>query len=321
MQTNNPNSKSDHRFGPIEGSSRGLIVWAGLVITLPSLLIFAFSISPYTLTLAGWEIKKIQWDQKIDDVEDFDNESMAASDTMPFQRFTSPSPTSVNPATFDSINPQKIEAGGFKVSTSLIPFYNPIFTDTTKHRVLLIGDSEAGGLRYPLNDYCLANGHKLVASVEWYSATIFNFAKSDTIAKIIQRYKPTYIFLVMGLNELFARDLKSRGSAARLLAKKLKGIPYTWIGPANWEEDFGINEVFANSADAGTYFFTKQLVLPRAEDGRHPSNRGYRIWMDSVAHWINTTAKWRLPMKEPNRRARPFRSDVVLMNAAKFKGY
>jgi len=317
MESEKSNTKSDHSLGPVEGSSRGLIVWAGLVIAIPSFLIFIFSISPYTITIAGLELKKFQLGTDVDEILSQDYAVEENIDTANVQPFS----LSDSTTSFDTIRTKSMEAGGFKINTSLIPFYNPIFTDTTKHRVLLIGDSEAGGLRYPLNDYCLANGHKLVASVEWYSATIFNFAKSDTIARIIEQYKPTYIFLVMGLNELFARDLNARGSASRLLAKKLKGIPYTWIGPANWEEDFGINEVFAKSADPGTYFFTKQLVLPRAEDGRHPSNKGYRIWMDSLACWINSSAKWRIPLNTPTKRARPFRSDIILMNAAKYRGY
>ena len=316
---NKQNNINDHSLGPIEGSSRGLIVWAGLVILIPSLLIFIFSISPYTIKIAGYDLKKFQWDTGIEAVTSAVTEEITEQDTVSFQPFAIADTATT--LTMDSLNPKPTSAGGFKVSTSLTPFFNPIFNDTTKHRVLLIGDSEAGGLRYPLNDYCLANGHKLVACVEWYSATVFNFAKADTIAKIIQRYKPTYVFVVMGLNELFAKDLKARSSAARLLAKKLRGIPYTWIGPANWEEDFGINDVFARAADTGTYFYTKQLVLPRAEDGRHPNNKGYRIWMDSLADWINTSAKWRIPLKTPTKRARPLRADIIMMNAAKFRGY
>ena len=34
-------------------------------------------------------------------------------------------------------------------------------------RILLIGDSETGGLIYPLNDYCVTNGHKLEAVLKF----------------------------------------------------------------------------------------------------------------------------------------------------------
>ena len=186
---------------------------------------------------------------------------------------------------------------------------------------MLIGDSEIGGLRYSINDYCRENGHKIVLAVEWYSATTFNFGRSDTIDKIIARYKPTYVFMVLGLNELYAKDLKARKIAANKLAEKLKGIPYTWIGPANWQEDFGINKVYESSAEPGAYFMSKNLTLPRSKDGRHPDNKGYRIWMDSIAAWVQTTAKYKLKMNVPAKRARPYLSPVITINAAEYRGY
>lgn len=311
---NNPN---DHSLGNIEGSSRWLILWAGLVIAVPAILIYLYAVSPFHFSIAQFELKKLPT-QTLDEIVD-DSSSFAASTNMPVETFLTQDTQQV--VANDSQRAKTMIAGGFQFQSSLVPFHMPIFTDSTKHRILLIGDSEAGGLRYPLNDYCLANGHKFVACVEWYSATVFNFAKADTISQIIRKYKPTYIFIVMGLNELFARDLKARSNAAKLLAKKLEGIPYTWIGPANWAEDNGINEVFAKAADQGTFFPTKTLMLPRAEDGRHPNNKGYRIWMDSLATWMTHSAKWRIPMNPPTKRARPLRASIITINAAKYRGY
>jgi hypothetical protein len=272
-------------------SSPWLIVWAGLSITLPILLLYIYSCKPEAFSLAGVELKQILGNQDID--------AMLATLDEP--------ETPANTVTSAPITDTAYEL--------------PVFADTTKHRILLIGDSESGGLRYPLNDYCLANGHKLVLSMEWYSATVFNFGRSDTIDKIIARFKPTYIFLVFGLNELYARDLKARKIAANQLAKKLRNIPYAWIGPANWDEDYGINRVFKSSADSGTYFLTKNLTLTRAGDGRHPDVQGYRVWMDSVANWLQTSAKYKMAMKPPRKRGRPFRSSIITLNAAKYRGY
>ena len=45
--------------------------------------------------------------------------------------------------------------------------------------------------------------------------SIFNLAYSDTITKIIEKYKPTYLFLVIGLNELYAKfNIKNNVSNA-----------------------------------------------------------------------------------------------------------
>jgi len=278
--------------------SRWLIVWAGFSIILPLLAIYIYSCSDNTIKIGKVEIKQVLGNQDVDLLISEVDKSVK-SDTIP-----------VSKVALDS-NGNVIKANN---AISL-------FNDTTKQRILLIGDSEIGGLRYSINDYCRENGHKIVLAVEWYSATTFNFGRSDTIDKIIARYKPTYVFMVLGLNELYAKDLKARKIAANQLAEKLKGIPYAWIGPANWQEDFGINKVYESSAEPGAYFMSKNLTLPRSKDGRHPDNKGYRIWMDSIAAWVKTTARYKLKMNVPVKRARPYLSPVITINAAEYRGY
>lgn len=297
-------------------SSPWLIVWAGLSLFLPLLLLYIYSCSPQTLQIGDLEIKQILGNQDIDAMlaaldELEEPQTAATASATTHQDTQSPFADSSIPFLNNQSN-----------KPFALPAYQlPVFADTTKHRILLIGDSESGGLRYPLNDYCLANGHKIILSLEWYSATTFNFGRSDTIQKIIAKYKPTYIFIVFGLNELYARDLKARKIAANQLAKKLRGIPYAWIGPANWDEDNGINKVFQSSADSATYFLTKKLTLTRAGDGRHPDVKGYRVWMDSIAGWLGTSARYKMAMKPPRKRGRPFRAPIITINAAKYRGY
>ena len=278
--------------------SRWLIVWAGLSILLPLLAIYIYNCSNNTIIIGKLEIKQVLGNQDVDLLISEIDKS-AENSKIPLSK-----------ALIDS-NRNVIKAN----------YVIPELSDTTKQRILLIGDSEIGGLRYSINDYCRENGHKIVLAVEWYSATTFNFGRSDTIDKIIARYKPTYVFMVIGLNELYAKDLKARKIAANKLAEKLKGIPYTWIGPANWQEDFGINKVYESSAEPGAYFMSKNLTLPRSKDGRHPDNKGYRIWMDSIAAWVQTTARYKLKMNVPVKRARPYLSPVITINAAEYRGY
>jgi lysophospholipase L1-like esterase len=194
-------------------------------------------------------------------------------------------------------------------------------SDTIKQRILLIGDSECGGLCFPLNDYCEQNGHKLLLTLAWNSATVFNFAFSDTINKIILKYKPSYLFIVLGLNELYAKDLEKRKKAADQFAKKIGGIPYLWIGPANFTKDYGINKVFESAAETDCFFLTNNMELPRGEDGRHPSIKGYRLWMDSIAKWINKSAKYKIAMEKPTKSRYAFKSRIINLNAATFRGY
>lgn len=290
-------------------------------ISLPLLLLYIYSCSLQTLYLGNFELKQIIGNQDIDAM-------LAELDEPEIPVKPSKNDGEIPAAAIDSNNLGMTKdssipfiSNNYTKPFSLPAYELPLFADTTKHRILLIGDSESGGLRYPLNDYCLANGHKLILSLEWYSATTFNFGRSDTIQKIIAKYKPTYVFLVFGLNELYARDLKSRKIAANQVAKKLRGIPYAWIGPANWDEDFGINKVFQSSADSATYFMTKKLTLTRAGDGRHPDVQGYRIWMDSIASWLQSSARYKMVMRPPRKRGRPFRAPIITINAANYRGY
>jgi lysophospholipase L1-like esterase len=193
--------------------------------------------------------------------------------------------------------------------------------DSTRHRVLLIGDSEAGGIKNVLNDYCQSNGHKLVATVEWSSATTLNFAKSDTISKIIKRYRPTFVFVLFGLNEVLAKDYSTRKALARQFQKRLNGLPYAWIGPTNWGYDYVVTDAFQAAADSAAFFSSKHLLLPKASDGRHPSLPGYRIWMGNVASWLQESSRWKIRMMPPARFGYPKKYKAIVLNAADYRGY
>lgn len=208
--------------------------------------------------------------------------------------------------------------GPTKVDSIVLVRQGPL--DTSSHRIMLIGDSESGGLRGHVNDYCLANGHELVYSLEWYSSTIYNFARSDTIEGLIKRFRPSYILIVVGLNELYATDLEAREEAAYQLKVKFGNLPFAWIGPANWTADKGINTVFSKVA-GDAFYESRKLVLPRGGDGRHPSMKGYQIWMDSLGYWMNHHAKYSIRMKTPDKRGLPIRGTCGAINAAKFRGY
>ena len=199
--------------------------------------------------------------------------------------------------------------------------FEQFISDNSEERILIMGDSECGGLCRQLNDYCVQNGHDLVLSFVWNSATILNFAYADTVTKIIKKYKPTYIFLVVGLNELYAKDISKRKTAAMTLAKKLEGIRYSWIGPANYVKDHGINNVFLSSAAPGSFFSSKDLNLPKGSDNRHPNTEGYKIWMDTIASWVTTSARFPITMNKPVKRKQGIKSKIISLNASRYRGY
>lgn len=296
--------------------SRLLNLWAGISFFIPVFIIYAYSYYDQTFIIGGLEVKKLIREK---------NDLFFKPDVLKSNKNKIDSSKIIKTSTdnnsliknIDSLSQKKqltIQNG--KRLNNLIDF-----SDTVKHKILLIGDSECGGLCYPLNDYCEQNGHKLLLTFTWNSATVFNFAFSDTINKIIFKYKPSYLFIVFGLNELPARDLEQRKKAADQFAKKIGGIPYLWIGPANYMKDYGINKVFESAAETGCFFLTNNMELPRGPDGRHPSFKGYRLWMDSIAKWISLSAKYKIAMEKPTKSVYHFKSRIINLNASNFRGY
>jgi hypothetical protein len=43
--------------------------------------------------------------------------------------------------------------------------------------------------------------------------------------------------------------------------------------------------------------------------------------MDSIAGWLQTSARYKMAMKPPLKRGRPFRAHIITINAAKYRGY
>ena len=296
--------------------SRLLNLWAGISFFIPVFIIYAYSYSDHTFIIKGYEVKKLITKKnnlflKSDGLKSNKNKSDSAKIT----RISTDNNSLIK--NIDTLLPKKQWAiSDYKRLNNSIEF-----SDTIKHRILLIGDSECGGLCFPLNDYCEQNGHKLLLTLAWNSATVFNFAFSDTINKIILKYKPSYLFIVLGLNEMYAKDLEKRKKAADQFAKKIGGIPYLWIGPANYTKDYGINKVFESAAEKDCFFLTNNMELPRGEDGRHPSIKGYRLWMDSIAKWINKSAKYKIAMEKPTKSRYTFKSRIINLNAVNFRGY
>lgn len=253
-----------------------LIAGIGLFVTMSILLIYAnYSDS---LQFNKYELKKSKdliWEQK--------NEQKISSDSTPIvKNFTD------------------------TVLLEEIPNY-----DTANKKILLFGDSQAEGLMDPLYNYTLSSGHKLLFALPWYSASDMKYASNDTLKNIINQFKPDYIIVVLGLNQIFQTSLDPSRKAVQTILKTIGDIPFSWIGPANWVEDGGINKVYEEELPKGSFFLSKNITLPRGPDGRHPNGQGYKIWMDSIATWLHSNAKWKINMVKP--------SNIVYKRGFKFK--
>lgn len=210
-----------------------------------------------------------------------------------------------------------------KTATRLRPRYieNTDSTGEKKQRILLIGDSQAGGIMYPLNDYCVENGHELVGVFTWFSASAYNFGYSKKVEEVIARFEPSLIVVVLGLNEMYARDTDRRLSAATKLKEKFGDIPYLWVGPANYMKDYGINKVYEQVAGSDRYVLSKDLELPRSSDNRHPNGKGYRIWMDFIAYFVQESPLYDFSFNPPKKTGNKIKGRIITANAGRDRGY
>ena len=171
--------------------------------------------------------------------------------------------------------------------------------DTTSQRILLIGDSMLEGLMLRLKDYTAANQHDM-KTVIWYSSSTEYFGRSDTLKYFIKQYRPTYIMLVLGANELFVPDIKRKRSGyVKHILKQMDTVNYTWVGPPNWKDDTGINDLILSNVGPMRYFPSKNLNYTRSKDGAHPTHSSAAIWMDSIASWIMTRSLKPIVLKKP----------------------
>ena len=171
--------------------------------------------------------------------------------------------------------------------------------DTASQRILFIGDSMLEGLAPRMGAYARENGHSL-HNVLWYSSSTKTWGECDTLSFYIRKYKPTYVYICLGANELFVRNIKERRKkyVSHILAQ-IGERPDVWIGPPNWKPDTGINEMVGNMTKPGAFFLSQDMTFDRAADGAHPTRRSAALWLDSVASWTMRHARYPILMNKP----------------------
>ena len=189
-------------------------------------------------------------------------------------------------------------------------------TDSSKQRILLIGDSMLEQLRWRARDYAQQNGHDL-KTVMWYSSQSMWYGKYDTLKYFINDYKPTYIILVLGANELFVRDIKQkRAKYVKNIIKQIDTIPFIWVGPPNWRDDTGINHLILRYAGRRNYYpsylITQTPTFARYGDGAHPKPKAAANWMDSVAVWIMDKSRFPILLNLPDKKYKGSTNTTIL---------
>jgi len=185
--------------------------------------------------------------------------------------------------------------------------------DSSSQTILLIGDSMSKWLRYRLQDYCEANSHKL-ATVTWVSGNTMWFAETDTLEYYINKFDASYVILVLGSNELFIKNIKAnRSEFVDEISETLSNVKWVWIGPPNWKNDTGINNMLMDKLTKDRFFLSKNLKFHRQKDGMHPTVNSCSMWVDSIASWITNTSRSRILLNYPTEKRKLIKPEALVL--------
>ncbi len=184
--------------------------------------------------------------------------------------------------------------------------------DTAAQNILFIGDSMLEGLSPRLAAYAKKNGHNM-NTVIWYSSTSNVWGECDTLKTFIRQFSPSYIFICLGANELFVKDIKiKRNKYVKEILSQIGDIPYLWIGPPNWKPDTGINDMISANVKPGCFFLSNGMKFDRAKDGAHPTRSSAVLWMDSIVRWMPQHCAHPIRMEIPEKNTDRPKRVVVL---------
>lgn len=212
--------------------------------------------------------------------------------------------TTISTDTIDAQKPQPVYADSVQAELTVAPsqksyFYNRPDTSSGE-KILLIGDSMNENLRIRLNDYCIKNGHEMHCVI-WYGSTTKQFGTCDTLAHFIRKTGATYVLLTLGANELFIRNIaEKRTGYVKHIIEQMGNLPFVWIGPPNWKDDTGINDLILQNVGPGRYFESKKLSFERKKDGAHPTKTSAFNWMNHLAEYLGNDALHPIAMTPPD---------------------
>ncbi len=160
-----------------------------------------------------------------------------------------------------------------------------IKTDSLPQSIFIFGDSMTFNLALRMAQYARQNGHK-IHSVNWDSSNTKIWADHDTLQYYIEKFHPTQIFISLGSNEMYFKNPETRAPYVKKILEVIDTIPYVWIGPPNWKEDTGINDMLQRICKKGSFFRSEGMDFKRKADHIHPTRQSSALWVDSIMRWI-----------------------------------
>jgi len=121
------------------------------------------------------------------------------------------------------------------------------------------------------------------------------------------------VILVIGANELFIRDIKRRDKFVKNILRQIGNLKYFWVGPPNWKEDTGINDLILRNVGPRRYYPSKKLKYERNRDGAHPTKKSGYMWMDSVATFIMNKSMYPVLLNYPDAQEKNGPPTTLLM--------
>lgn len=168
--------------------------------------------------------------------------------------------------------------------------------DTSSKYILFCGDSMTEESLHALRKIAEANGHQLFTCI-WYSSDTKLWSETNRLAILIKEYKPDFVFFTLGSNELFIKNINDREKYIKdiVLDADTANIPFVWIGPPNWKDDTGINNLIETAVGESRFYESKNLrkKLARKSDGAHPTRAGAAVWVDSIVTWFGAESKYK----------------------------
>lgn len=162
--------------------------------------------------------------------------------------------------------------------------------DTTVKSVFIFGDSMTILISRRMAAYGKMNGYK-VNSVTWDGSSSIGWSGKDTLDYYLKKFKPDFVMISLGGNEIYIKSFESRMPYIEKLLKKLGDIPFVWIGPPTWKDDQSMyNDMLEQNLPKGTFFRTEGMELKRGPDHIHPVQSAANIWVDSIMRWMATSA-------------------------------